>query len=72
MSKITRIINGKIVEIDEHATIIQPNITEARASREDQKTRYRKDLLQKNQVDYYKAYPDRATELSPELRRLLS
>lgn len=72
MGKITRIINGKLVDIDEHAAIVQPNLTEARASREDQKVRYRKDLLQKNQVDYYKAYPDQAKELSPELRRLLS
>ncbi len=72
MGRITRIINGKLVEIDEHASVVQPNVTEARASREDQKVRHRKDLLQKNQVDYYKAYPDQAKELSPELRRLLS
>lgn len=72
MSRITRIINGKIVEIDEHAPVVQPNATEARANRENQKVVYRKELLQKNQVDYFKAYPEKAKELSPELRRLLS
>lgn len=72
MGKITRIINGQLVDVDEPASVIKPNVTEARASREDQKVRYRKDLLQKNQVDFYKAYPEKAKELSPELRRLLS
>lgn len=70
-NKIARIINGRIV-YGEHAGISKPNETAARASREDQKVRFRKDILQRNQVDYYKAYPEQAKDLNPELRRLLS
>lgn len=72
MAKITRIINGKLVDVDEHAPIIKPNATAAYESREDQKVRHRADILQKNQVDYWKVHKDQAKELSPELRRLLS
>lgn len=65
--------NGKIVYGDDvEAKIQKPNETEARAARQEQKTRYRKDLLQPNQVDYYKAYPDQAKDLPDETRRLLS
>lgn len=72
MSKLIAVIrNGRII-YGESADTVLPNETEARSSREAQKTKYRKDLLQKNQVDYYKAYPEQAAELSPELRRLLS
>lgn len=71
-NSIARIINGQIVYLDESAPVLQPNETEARASREDQKVRYRADLLQKNQVDFYKVHPEQAKDLSPELRRLLS
>lgn len=70
-NKIARIIGGRIVYGD-HADISKPTETAARASREDQKVRFRKDILQKNQVDYYKAYPEQAKDLNPELRRLLS
>lgn len=72
MSKIARIINGQIIYSDDHAPITIPTETEARSSREAQKTKYRKDLLQKNQVDFYKAYPEQAKNLSDETRRLLS
>lgn len=72
MGKITRIINGQLVDIDEHAPVIKPTETAARESREEGRMKYRKDILQKNQVDYYKAYPEKAKELNPELRRLLS
>ncbi len=63
--------NGKIVYGDS-ATVPLPNETEARSSREGQKTKYRADLLQKSQVDYWKVHPDQAEALNPELRRLLS
>jgi len=73
MSKnIARIVNGRIVYIDEHAPTLHPNETAARASREDQRVRYRAEMLQPNQVDYYKVYPEQAQNLSPELRRMLS
>lgn len=72
MGKITRIINGKLVDIDEHAPVLKPTETAARESRQDNRVRHRKDILQPNQVDFYKAYPDKAKELNPELRRLLS
>lgn len=72
MSSIARIINGRIEYLDEHAPILQPNETEARSSREAGRAKYRKETLQKNQVDYYKAYPEKAKDLNPELRRLLS
>ncbi len=71
-NNIARIINGRIVYIDEHSPVVQPNITAARESRQDNFVRHRKDVLQKNQVDYWKAYPEKAKDLNPELRRLLS
>lgn len=71
MNKIAKIINGKIV-YGQHAEIVKPNETEARARRQGMKTQYRKEMLQKNQVDYYKAYPKQAENLNPDLRRLLS
>jgi hypothetical protein len=63
--------NGKIIYGDS-AIVSLPNETEARSSREGQKTKHRADLLQKNQVDYWKVHPEQAEELNPELRRLLS
>jgi hypothetical protein len=72
MSQIARIINGQIVYSEDHAPTITPNETEARANRQNMKTQHRKDLLQKNQVDFYKAYPEQAKDLPPETRRLLS
>ena len=63
--------NGKII-YDEDAKFIKPKETASRERREHQKIKYRKDLLQKNQVDYYKAYPDEAKNLNDETRRLLS
>lgn len=72
MNKIARIISGKIVYSDNHAKVIKPNETEARARRQTMKTKHRKDLLQRNQVEYYKAFPEQAKNLSDETRRLLS
>lgn len=72
MSKIARIINGKIVYSDESSEVIQPTDTAARERRKNMKLDHRKDMLQKNQTEYYKAYPEQAENLSPELRRLLS
>jgi len=63
--------NGKII-YDVEADSPQPNETLARANREDMKVKYRKDLLQKTQVDYYRAYPEQAKNLNDETRRLLS
>lgn len=63
--------NGRIV-YDDEAAKIRPNDTVARANRESMRTKYRKDMLQKNQVEYYKAYPEQAKELPDETRRLLS
>lgn len=71
MNKIARIVNGKIV-YGEHAEVVKPNETEARARRQNMKVNYRKELLQKNQVDFYKAYPEQAKNLNDEARRLLS
>jgi len=72
MSKNIAVIrNGRII-YGEEASVPLPTETEARASREAQKTKYRADLLQKNQVDYWKVHKDQAEALSPELRRLLS
>lgn len=72
MSKIARIINGTIVYTDDHAPTTKPNETEARAKREEMKTTHRADMLQRNQVDYYRKYPEQAKNLSDETRRLLS
>ena len=72
MGKIVRIIDCKIVRIDEHAPVARPTETAARENREDNRMRHRKDILQKNQVDYWKVHKDQAEQLSPELRRLLS
>lgn len=63
--------SGKII-YDTDSEVIKPTETAARASREDNRTRHRKDILQKNQVDYWKVHKDQAAELNPELRRLLS
>lgn len=63
--------NGKIV-YDSESEVIKPNEMAARASREDQKVRHRKDILQPNETAYYSAYPKEAEKLNPELRRLLS
>jgi len=71
MSKIARVINGKIVYSDSHAEVIKPNETSARERRQDMKTRNRKELLQKNDLDYYRAYPEQAENLSDDLRRML-
>jgi hypothetical protein len=72
MNKIARIVNGRIVYSDDHAPTIIPNETEARARREGMKTKHRAELLQPNQTDFYKVYPDQAKNLSDDTRRLLS
>jgi hypothetical protein len=65
--------NGQIIYGDDIAAdVIKPNETAAHESREDQKLRFRGELLQRNQVDYYKKYPEQLENLSPELRRALS
>lgn len=63
--------NGKIVYgVD--ADVSKPNETQARSNRQDMKTKHRKDMLQKNQVDYYKAYPNQLDNLDDETKRLLT
>lgn len=72
MSKSIAVIrNGRII-YGESAIVPLPTETEARSSREAQKVKYRADLLQKNQVDYYKVHPEKAEVFSDELRRQLS
>jgi len=71
MNKKAVIRNGRII-YDVDAEVLKPNETAARANREDMKVKHRKDLLQRNQVDFYKAYPEQAKNLSEETRRLLS
>lgn len=63
--------NGKII-YDQEASIVMPNDMQARANREDMKVRFRAELLQKNQVDYYKKYPEQLKDLDDETHRLLS
>lgn len=63
--------NGRII-YGESSSVYLPSETEARSSRQEQKTKHRVDVLQKNQVDYWKVHKDQAEELNPELRRLLS
>ncbi len=63
--------NGQIIR-DTDAEHVKPSETAARESRADQVMRHRKDILQPMETDYWKAYPEKAKDLSPELRRLLS
>lgn len=63
--------HGKII-YGVSAGVSKINDTLARAKRESMKVNHRKDLLQRNQVEYYKAFPDQAKNLSDEARRLLS
>lgn len=69
--RIARIVNGKIV-YGSHAQVIKPNEMAANERRQRMRTDRRKEMLQRNQVDYYKAYPEQAKNLSDETRRLLS
>lgn len=62
--------NGKII-YGEDAEAPKPNDLQARANREDQKVRHRKDLLQPNDLQYYRAYKDQAKDLPDDLRRLV-
>lgn len=63
--------NGRIV-YDADAELVKPSMTSARENRESQRSKYRAEMLQKNQVDYYKVNPEQAKNLSDETRRLLS
>lgn len=71
MNKKVVIRNGKIIE--DGAQHIKPNELSAKFDREHMKREYRKDLIQPNQVDFAKAWPDRAKELyNEDTLRLLS
>lgn len=63
--------NGKIV-YDSEAEIAKPNSMEARSRREAMKVKHRKDLLQPNQTDYYRQFPEHMKDLPDETKRLLS
>lgn len=69
-NKVARIHNGKIVS--DSAEVIKPTETAARSRREADRNNHRAEILQPNQVDFYKVNPEKAENLSPELRRLLS
>lgn len=69
MSKVI-IRNGKIVSAE--ASVIKPNVTSAKEARNEMTSKNRKEMLQRNQVEYYKAYPEQAKNLSDDTRRLLS
>lgn len=66
------VIRGGKIIYDVEAEISKPNEMQARANRQEMKTKHRKNLLQKNETAYYKAYPEQAKNLSDETRRLLS
>ncbi len=71
-NRLAVIRNGRIIYDDIGATTIQPNETAARERRESMKTKHRKALLQKNQTEFYRAYPEQLENLSDETKRLLS
>jgi hypothetical protein len=62
--------NGRIY-YGEEAEIVLPNEMQARANREDMKVRHRKDMLQPNDLNYYRAYKDQAKNLPDDIRRLV-
>jgi hypothetical protein len=66
------VIRGNKILYDVEAKKSTPNDTVARANRQDMKYRHRKELLQPNQVDYYKAHKDQLKDLPDETQRLLS
>lgn len=71
MNKRVVIRNGKI--IDGSAVYIKPNDLSAKFEREHMKREHRRDLVQPNQVDFAKAWPDKAKELyNEDTLRLLS
>lgn len=71
MNKKVVIRNGKIVE--DTAKVAIPNELSARYNREHMKREHRKDLIQPTQVDFAKAFPERAKELyNEDTLRLLS
>jgi hypothetical protein len=66
------IIRGGRIVYGEDASRVEPNETAARERRENMRAKHRAELLQPNQVDYYKQYPEQAKNLNDETRRLLS
>lgn len=70
-SKKAVIRNGNII-YGEESEMTKANPLNAKHNRDAMKVRNRKDLLQRTQTDYYKAYPDQLDNLNPELKRLLS
>jgi len=65
--------NGKIIYGDDiNAELVKPNETAARYRRETMKNNNRKEMLQRNQTDYYRAYPEQLDNLSDDLKRQLS
>lgn len=72
MDKRKAVIRSGKIFYGEEADTVMPNEMQARANREDMKVRFRAELLQKTQTDYWKVYKDQAKELPDETRRLLS
>lgn len=65
--------SGKIIYGDDiSAEVLKPNETAARERREGMKVKHRAELLQKNEVGFYKKYPEQLKNLNDETRRLLS
>lgn len=71
MSKRAIIRDGKII-YDKPANMLKPNETVARERRQAMRVNHRADLLQENQVDFYKVHPERLDDLPDETKRLLS
>lgn len=69
--RIAKIVNGRIV-YGEHSEVITPNERAAKERREGEKVKYRKELLQRNQTDFYRAYPEHMKDLPEDTQRLLS
>lgn len=71
MNKKVVIRNGKIIEGE--AQVAKPNDLSAKFDREHMKREYRRDLVQPNQVDFAKAWPEKAKEMyNEDTLRLIS
>jgi len=71
-NKIAIIRNGKII-YDTDPTISKPNEMSARHFRESERSKYRRELTQPNDVNFAKAYPDKFKEMyGDETYRLAS
>lgn len=72
MTKIARIHNGKIVYTDDAAPAVKPNEMQARSDRQATRDKHRRDMLQRNEVDYYRVHKDQIKNLDEGTQRLIS